>query len=73
MRTLRLLTSTPLADLIQAAKEAPEFAEWISQQGGVDVSIWDTFLALAFVRPWGSDFEDRYGFASPWRVVASVI
>lgn len=69
MLTTKLLLTAKLGDLARAASQAGEFAEWISANDGVDVSAWQSFLALLSVRPWASDFDARYPAASPWRVV----
>lgn len=73
MRTLHLLLTTCIGDLLTAAHEAHDWAEYITIREGCKVSTWNAFLALASVKPWSREFTERYPKAAPWRVVRSAI
>ena len=73
MRTIRLLFTTDIGDLLTAAYEAGNWAEFIAIREGSKVSTWNAFLALAHVRPWRRDFTARYYESAPWRVVRSAL
>ena len=73
MNTLKLLLTADIGDLCCAAYEARDWAEFISAREGYDVSAWNAFLALAYVRPWRRDFDARYPQSAPWRVVRNAM
>lgn len=73
MRTISLLLTTDIGDLLTAAYEAGEWANFINIREGSNVSTWSAFLALAHVRPWRRDFTERYYESAPWRAVSSAI
>ncbi len=73
MRTIKLLLTTDIGDLLTAAYEAGEWANFISIREGSNVNAWNAFIALAHVRPWRRDFSARYYEAAPWRAVRAAM
>lgn len=73
MNTIRLLLTTDIGDLLTAAYEAGEWANFINIREGSNVNTWSAFLALAHVRPWRRDFKKRYPGSAEWRVVSTAI
>lgn len=66
---IRLILTSDIADIWQAAAETRSFAEWISCREGFKVSTIGTFHALLAVRPWAT-VDVR---SAPWRVISAAM
>ena len=65
----RLTLTSDVADVWKAATQCFEFAEYISQRDGFDISVLGSYHALLTVRPWAT-LDVR---SAPWRAIRATM
>jgi hypothetical protein len=65
----RLTLTSNVVDVWKAATQCFEFAEYIAQRDGFDISVLGSYHALLAVRPWATVGVE----AAPWRVIRAAM
>ena len=63
-----LTLTSDVTDVWQAATQCADFAEYIAQRDGFEISVIGAYHALLSVRPWATLLDGR---SAPWRVIRS--
>ena len=65
----RLTLISDVTDVWKAATQCADFAEYIAQRDGFEVSMIGSYHALLAVRPWATVGIE----SAPWRVIRSAM
>lgn len=66
---VRLTLTSNVVDVWRAATQCADFAEFIAQRDGFEVSVIGSYHALLDVRPWATVGIE----AAPWRVIRAAM